>query len=571
MNRKKLIILIILIFFLISFGIVLFIFNGNSKKIEVAEITKWNFFIINEDDKYGVIDNKGEVIINPEYDLIILPNPSKDVFFCKKGNETTILNKNNKKLFSDFDEVSEIELEESTSQIPYEKDILRYKQNGKYGIIDFNGKKIVRAKYDLIENMPFKENELLVVENGKYGVIDINGNKIIKCEFNKIESDLYYDEENDYKDSGYIAQIYDNNEVKYKYFNNKGKKIINEEYSDISRIGNVNNEKSIYLIVKKDNKYGVIKDNNILINIDYDNIEYDELNNMFIVNKIDKYGAKDIKGKNILDTEFDSIIIEGIYIYGEKESETYVYDLNGEKQSNVKYESAYLTKDNNYKIVINFDNLYGVENKNQETIIENKYSYIEYLDNNFFIVCDLNSNYGILNDKGNEILKLEYNNIQKLENSDLIQATTNNKLYLYDKNINKLAEIEDGEIYEDTDFIKLYSNKEVRYFTNSGEEKSSSELFTENKLFADVKDGKWGFIDKDKNLIVDYIYDDVTEFNIYGFAGIKKDNKWGSINSEGEIIINPIYNIDETDNIDFIGKFYKKIQGYNKFFYTNKI
>ncbi len=48
-------------------------------------------------------------------------------------------------------------------------------------------------------------------------------------------------------------------------------------------------------------------------------------------------------------------------------------------------------------------------------------------------------------------------------------------------------------------------------------------IFTSNTLFASKKDGKYGFVDKNGKTVVDYIYDDVTSQNSYGYAGIKKD------------------------------------------------
>ena len=49
------------------------------------------------------------------------------------------------------------------------------------------------------------------------------------------------------------------------------------------------------------------------------------------------------------------------------------------------------------------------------------------------------------------------------------------------------------------------------------------------------------------------IYDDATEQNSSGYAGIKKDGVWGSIDSKGKVVVEPEYNLDENAKIDFIG------------------
>ena len=65
-------------------------------------------------------------------------------------------------------------------------------------------------------------------------------------------------------------------------------------------------------------------------------------------------------------------------------------------------------------------------------------------------------------------------------------------------------------------------------------------------------------------------YEKVTEFNEYGFAGIKKDGKWGSINENGEIVQEPVYSIS-WQNPSFIGKYYKSEEWYGELFYINKV
>ena len=83
------------------------------------------------------------------------------------------------------------------------------------------------------------------------------------------------------------------------------------------------------------------------------------------------------------------------------------------------------------------------------------------------------------------------------------------------------------------------------------------------------KDGKWGFEDKKGTIKVECIYDEVTEFNEYKYAGIKKDNKWGVINSEGKVILEPEYEIN-SEEPSFLGKYYKVTYGFGELYYTNK-
>ncbi len=89
-----------------------------------------------------------------------------------------------------------------------------------------------------------------------------------------------------------------------------------------------------------------------------------------------------------------------------------------------------------------------------------------------------------------------------------------------------------------------------------GNKLQAKDLFPNNKLFAKKINDKWGFVDKDGKVVIENKYEMVTDFNEYGFAGIKQDGKWGVIEQEsGEIIQEPIYKIEWT-HPKFIGKYY---------------
>ena len=90
-----------------------------------------------------------------------------------------------------------------------------------------------------------------------------------------------------------------------------------------------------------------------------------------------------------------------------------------------------------------------------------------------------------------------------------------------------------------------------------------------NTLFAKRKGLKWGFVNKNDEYVIEAKFDFVTEFNDYGFAGIKKDGKWGAINQNGEIVIEPKYQL-ESNNPSFIGEYYEKNVMYGESYYIKE-
>ena len=141
---------------------------------------------------------------------------------------------------------------------------------------------------------------------------------------------------------------------------------------------------------------------------------------------------------------------------------------------------------------------------------------------------------------------------------------------MFDTDIKEIAKMNNAKIFEGENYIRLYSNKEQKYFNSNGEEKSNKDILSQNKIFSDVKDGKWGFVDNNGNKIVDYKYDKVTEFNEYGFAAIKQGEKWGAINDKGEEVIAPTYELKGEIEPVFIGKYYRVSYGFGEFCYTNQ-
>ena len=152
----------------------------------------------------------------------------------------------------------------------------------------------------------------------------------------------------------------------------------------------------------------------------------------------------------------------------------------------------------------------------------------------------------------------------------MIQTSKDKKIEVYSKDMNKVCEMENAVVESKKDYIKVYNNEEIRYFDKNGNELKNTQVYPNNKLFTKEENGKWGFVDNNGNKIVDYKYDQVTEFNEYGFAAIKQGEKWGAINDKGEEVIAPTYELKGEIEPVFIGKYYRVSYGFGEFCYTNQ-
>ncbi len=485
--------------------------------------------------------------------------------------------KNDKKeeILTQFEDVEPIRLKNITSDLMYEKSILKYKQNNKYGIIDFSGKKLTRPIYDEIDSLPYKEGELIVKQNEKYGILNMNGNILVDIDYDEINVDGYYTDENNYKYAGYIVSNKTEEGYRYGYINSYGETILKVEYNELSRINDIENKDSVYLICAKNGQFGVIKDGKNLLNNEYQSIRYDENNSVLVVEKTKKYGIANLDGKLIVPVEYSQIDITGIYIYAQNTQGTTVYNTDG-TQANVETNISILNTDNDkYRIRINNENgtKYGIIGKDGKKIVDEKYNYIEYLYNNYFIVSDENSKLGVIDDKDNVKIEIKYDALQKVQDTEIIQTTLveENKIELYDNQMNNVCSMEKATVLVKDKYVKMYNEKEIKYFNKTGKELKNTEVFENNKLFS-IKDenNNWGFVDRGGNIIVDYQYEKVTEFNEYGFAAVKKEGKWGAINEQGEEVVKPSYQLNEEIEPIFLGKYYKVTYAFGEFYFTDE-
>lgn len=572
-NNKIKIIVLGIVLFLITV-VIYQVLETNKKEYNPIEVSTYNYFILNKDSKYGVIDTSGKVIVEPIYDNVKIPNPEKAVFICKEADKFIAVNNLNEKIFTEYEEIDAISLNGTVSNIPYEKTVLKYKKNGKYGIINFEGKEITKPIYEEIKGLENKETELLIKLNGKYGVINVKGAKLIKPEYNNIVADGFYTDKDKYGLSGYIVSNKTTEGYIYGYINNKYKKVLKVEHNEIERILDTKNEEDTYLIASKNGKYGIIKNGKVLTNYAYQGIEYDSESSLFEIEKSEKYGIIDYNGRIIIPIEYTGIEIKGIYIYAYTDTEEMiVYNMQGERVRDLKYASITKTQNENYQITINEDGFYGIINGKNEELVENKYSYIEYLFDDYFIVANEQGKLGVINIGKEEKIQLKYDVVQRINDAKVIEAKllSDQKTDIYNSNLELVYSIKNAIIYKEDKYLKIYTKEEDKYLDFNGNEIETKEVFKNNALIANKKDNKWGFIDRDGDIVVEHTYDKVTEFNEYGYAGISLNDKWGVIDSKGNIVKEPSYeNIETNSAPEFLGEFYKVYYGYGEFYYTDK-
>lgn len=480
LNVKKVIAVIIALVVIAMFAVMLTkLLDKKEKTTEKSFIL--GYYTIYENEKWGVIDTKGNVIIEPTYDeMIIVPDNTKPLFVCQydvnytdNTFKTKVVNEKNETLFTNYDKVEVITNYDKYNSLWYEKAVLKVQKDGKYGLINLSGTEVLKCEYESIDPIKGTSNSLITVKDGKKGLVDNSGTIII---------------ENNYKDIKSLTEKYENG----------------------------------FIVENDENKYGVINYNkSVALETIYDDIKNIYGSNMYVVQENSKWslinskGEKYLEGKaeNIQAINSDNIII--------KENEKYkLVSTSDEEKIPAEYDLLEYAFSDYY--VAKKDGQYGIINANNETKLEFIYQYIKYSSDEDFIIAQ----------------KEEYT-------SELLDREFNSKVSGIISEINK-----------EKNYVKVRINDEYKYYNFKLEEKTNIEILSGNTLFLSKKDGKYGYVNSQGIVIVDYKYDDATEQNKYGYVSVNKNGKWGCLDQKGTVIVETKYELNNNSYINFINKWH---------------
>ena len=178
------------------------------------------------------------------------------------------------------------------------------------------------------------------------------------------------------------------------------------------------------------------------------------------------------------------------------------------------------------------NNKYGLVGFDGTTLIEPDYDNLKEINKDIFVATKGELS-GIIDTEQNEKLTFSYKNISYNKKAGIYIADDEQyNSSLLDSNFEVKVQGILSEINTDDGYMKIKEGDNYKFYNFKFEEKDIQDIYFQNKIFATKKDGKYGFVDSKQNTVVDYIYDDATELNKYGFAAVKKDGLWGAIDSE---------------------------------------
>ena len=173
-----------------------------------------------------------------------------------------------------------------------------------------------------------------------------------------------------------------------------------------------------------------------------------------------------------------------------------------------------------------------------------------------YVSIDENYKYGLTDKEKNVVVQNQYDYIDEIEETGLLIATVGDDVTIYSGSGKEIISVEHADLKRIGKYIEVTTAKDSYFLSQDGKKVDNKSVYLDNKLYASKSGDKWGFVDLKNNVIVAPIYDEVTELNEFGFAGVKKNGKWGVINENGEVVLEPTYVSDIISPV-FIGRFYK--------------
>lgn len=431
--------------------------------------------------------------------------------------------------------------------------------DSKWGVINNKGDKLSNISYDEMVIIPDSTKNIFIVTydvdytNGTFKTKAINEkNEQLFSNYTNVSALVNYDTSN---------KVWYNNEVlkfekdgKYGLIDFSGKEVLPANYEDISTMQGI--EKT--LILTKDGKYGLYNSvsKTVFADTTYTSVAPfgKTYNDGYIVkNENGKYGILGSEGKIILDATHDKIMkVSG--------NDKYVVQ-DGVKTKLISKDGTTILETGFDEIIeIDGDNLvikkagkYGIINTTGETLIDPAFDYLENCFGDYYIAKTA-GNYGVIKLNKDICIEIKYKDIKY--RNDIASLICENEDYTSDIYNRELKFVLTGTISKvdsEKGYIRARVGNEYKYYNLQYQEITNKEALKNNTLFLVKENGKYGYVNKDGQKVVDCIYDDAQEQNEYGFCAVNKDGKWGVLQRNGSISLEPSVSLDNNISIDFIG------------------
>lgn len=470
------------------------------------------FAKIEEDRKYGLMDESGNIILPVEYSSILTPIKNGLIPF-KKDNKNGLADITGKIIL------------ESDTEIAYAGQILYTYKNDGYYVYDLTGNQIA-GPYDSIEKGAFNICDTTVKD--KKGLIYADSGLVIPAVFQSVS---------DFTENGLARAEVDN---KWGYIDKTGNFVIAPQFDSA---GDFSENGLACVAVKGEflrSQWGYIDaSGNYVIKLDPGTIPSCQESYIDDAGNFDQFGRAHVTAiyRNVDD-------FGGVLDTIEK---TWIIDETGKKVFDVDY---YVHFDANGLIAYREENKIGFKDINGNVVMEpqfNDYVHDNYTTGVIAVITDTGR--GLIDPTGKFLLAPEWDYIERftIGGNLLFKVKENKKWGIADRNGNLLTEVKYQKIdVEDDTYGILEIDDKYGCFDANGNiiadavydhiDRETGDFYD----YLEIKQGDlYGYIILESKKVIEPQFTSNNPFTFMGLAAVEVGDKWGYIDENGTFVLEP--------------------------------
>ena len=476
LNYKKVYAVIGVFIFIVMFIIGMNKILKADKNTLATKNIELNYFPVYTNERWGVINSSGDIIVQPEYnEMILIPNKSKSVFLCTYDTnyvdgtyKTKLINDKNQEIYTGYDNYYVIQNHDNNNNLWFEENSVKVQKDGKYGLLSLDGNLVLPCEYDSINVLSGIHNSLIVKKDGNYGLVNGIGTIVVPVEYASISAIT-----NDYRD-GYIVK---DNLGKFGIYKSNGQKVFDCNYTDIKHLTSNN----MYIVKEGINWKVVLDDGTAYLEGKAGNAVAMNSGNL-IIKENGKFGVVNIQANVLIPSEYEEL--------------SFMFD------------NKYIAKK---------DGKYGVINTSNEVLVEFTYAGMTYNKETDYIKAQNDNG---LYDYITRDLSVKLSAGDEIVFDGFIGIEKNGEIKYYNY---KLDEKSNKDVYVANTLFTVRSNGKMGYITKDGKNVINAiydKALEQNDygFVAVNKDGKWGAIDQKTNVVVEPKYE-LKDYSKIDFIG----------------------------------------------------
>ena len=382
----------------------------------------------------------------------------------------------------------------------------------------------------------FHENLVCFTDGDEWGYANKKGKIVIKPKF----AEAYA-----FADNG-LALVSKDGE-NYGYINKKGAFVIKDKYKAATGFYDC----GIAVVMNEDGEVGAIdKNGETVIDFKYSYIGAFNEDGLAKVGKyIEKedavqYGVINSKGEIVMTIKYEDIQLpnkSGATV-AKKDGSWGVVSKKGEWLVKPRYVAATAFDEYNLSIVVNEEGEYGLVNTKGKIVLKPKYEEIRpFSEDDGLAFFKQDGEYGVINTKGKEVVSPDYDGVV-VDYVDGVAIVRDGDDYLV---IDKKGD----DVFEFDDCAPTRGG-----FAENG-------LICVQEIKKDGSLGKFGFLDKNGEPVVDFEYYSADAFYFGDFALVADDQYYGFIDKSGKEVVSLDYDKGLVFFSDNFGVLYEEDDG----------